>query len=78
MAVVESAKGASDIYCPISGTVVSTNSQVLKKPSLLNKYPENDSWICEIEINRTEFERQSVNLLSHQEYGKYCKNGELK
>lgn len=72
LAIVESVKGASDVYCPVSGTIISINQNVLKKPSLLNKVPESDGWICEIEAKKSEFEKN--NLLSHQEYINFCKN----
>ena len=40
--VVESVKGASDIYSPISGKVESINEQLKFKPSLLNKSPTSE------------------------------------
>lgn len=40
--VVESVKGASDIYAPVSGTVRQVNEQVINKPSLINKRAEDD------------------------------------
>lgn len=40
--VVESVKGASDIYAPVSGTIKQTNGQVINKPSLINKKAEDD------------------------------------
>ena len=72
IAVVESVKGASDIYCPISGTITSINSSVIQKPSILNKSPENDGWICEIESDEKNLKK--AGLLSHQDYIKYCKS----
>lgn len=40
--VVESVKGASDIYSPVSGRVIAVNEAVVKKPSLINKHPESE------------------------------------
>ena len=36
---VESVKAVSDVYCPISGTVVEVNEELLDDPALLNQDP---------------------------------------
>ena len=33
---VESVKAASEIFCPVSGTIVATNSALVDKPGLVN------------------------------------------
>ena len=38
-AVVESVKAASDVYAPISGTVVAVNPELDKNPEAINKDP---------------------------------------
>lgn len=40
--VVESVKGASDVFAPISGIIVSVNEAAKIKPSLINKHAESD------------------------------------
>lgn len=42
--VVESVKAASDIYAPISGTVLAVNDQLSESPETLNEQPY-DSWL---------------------------------
>jgi glycine cleavage system H protein len=44
-AVVESVKAASDIYSPISGTVVAANGELSGTPELLNQAPYEGGWI---------------------------------
>ena len=73
LAVVESVKGASDVHCPVTGTVTKINSAVLQMPSLLNKSPENDGWICEIKTLESEFKKS--HLLNLHDYLNFCKNG---
>lgn len=41
MGIVESVKGASDIYAPISGKVTAVNKTLEAKPSIINKDPLN-------------------------------------
>jgi glycine cleavage system H protein len=53
-AVVESVKAASDIYAPVSGTVVAINEDLENDPALINADPYGDGWLFEIELNDTE------------------------
>jgi glycine cleavage system H protein len=46
---VESTKSVSDIYAPISGTVVEVNSELGDAPQRLNEDPYGEGWICMIE-----------------------------
>jgi glycine cleavage system H protein len=46
---VESTKSVSDIYAPVSGTIVEINSELVDAPQRLNDDPYGDGWICVIE-----------------------------
>jgi glycine cleavage system H protein len=48
---VESTKSVSDIYAPVSGTVVTVNDQLGDGPDVLNSDPYGAGWICEIEMS---------------------------
>lgn len=50
MAVVESAKAASDVYAPIAGTVVAVNDALAGQPDLVNGAPEGDGWFVKIKV----------------------------
>ena len=47
---VESTKSVSDIYAPVSGTVVTVNDALGDAPETINSDPYGDGWLCEIEI----------------------------
>ena len=49
-AVVESVKAASDVYSPISGTVVEGNQAVADDPALVNNDAEGAGWFFKIEV----------------------------
>jgi len=49
-AVVESVKAASDVYAPISGTVIEVNSALEEDPALVNSSPEEDGWFFKLTI----------------------------
>ena len=57
--VVESVKAASDIYAPVSGTVVAINDAVKRDPSLVNQDPLNAGWLIKIKAN----DPSEINLL---------------
>jgi glycine cleavage system H protein len=44
-AVVESVKAASDVYSPISGTVVAVNEALSDKPETINEDAYGEGWI---------------------------------
>ncbi|KAJ3300378.1 hypothetical protein HK104_001341 [Borealophlyctis nickersoniae] len=51
---VESVKAASDIYSPVSGEVVETNSALESEPSLINSSTYEKGWIAKIKISNPE------------------------
>jgi glycine cleavage system H protein len=51
---VESTKSVSDIYAPVTGTIVAVNEQLTSSPDLLNSDPYGAGWICEIEMSNPE------------------------
>ena len=48
VSVVESVKAASDIYCPVAGTVSEGNAELDTKPELINEDAEGAGWICKL------------------------------
>ncbi len=49
-AVVESAKSASEVYCPVAGEVLETNAALDESPTLVNTGPEGDGWFFRIRV----------------------------
>ena len=49
-AVVESVKAASDVYSPVSGTIVEGNEVLADEPGLVNSDPEGDGWFFKLEL----------------------------
>ncbi len=50
-AVVESVKAASDVYSPVSGTIVEGNDVLADEPALVNTDPEGDGWFFRLELS---------------------------
>jgi glycine cleavage system H protein len=47
--VIESIKAVSDLYAPVSGTIVAANDALLDDPELVNQHPFEDGWMLEID-----------------------------
>jgi glycine cleavage system H protein len=50
-AVVESVKAASDVYAPVSGTVVEGNDALADDPALVNSDPEGAGWFFKLTLD---------------------------
>jgi glycine cleavage system H protein len=50
-AVVESVKAASDVYAPVSGTVIEGNAALGDYPALVNTAPERDGWFFKLTLS---------------------------
>jgi glycine cleavage system H protein len=48
---VESTKSVSELYAPVSGTVVARNEKLADEPELINSDPYGDGWLIAIEPN---------------------------
>lgn len=48
--VVESVKAVSDIYAPVSGTIVEVNESLADAPETVNQDPYGAGWIAVIEL----------------------------
>ncbi|WP_256384670.1 glycine cleavage system protein GcvH [Photobacterium toruni] len=49
--LVESVKAASDIYAPVTGQILETNSSLDDNPELINEDPYNSGWIATIKLD---------------------------
>ena len=49
IATVESVKAASDIYSPVAGTVVESNSTLSSDPGMINREPYGQGWLFKIQ-----------------------------
>jgi glycine cleavage system H protein len=48
---IESTKSVSEVYCPVSGTVVAVNDDLEATPEALNTDPYGAGWIFRIELS---------------------------
>jgi glycine cleavage system H protein len=50
-AEVESVKAVSDVYAPLSGSVVEVNEEVVDAPELINESPYENGWLIKVRIS---------------------------
>ena len=46
---VESTKSVSDVFAPVSGTIVERNGALEGRPELVNEHPYGDGWLVAID-----------------------------
>ena len=68
--VVESVKAVSDLYCHVGGEIVEVNSELERKPEMVNADPYGAGWMLEVKITQA---KDLDNLLSASEYSAYLK-----
>ncbi|MFH1692152.1 MAG: glycine cleavage system protein GcvH [Candidatus Omnitrophota bacterium] len=65
MTTIESVKAASDIYAPISGTIIEVNTELENNPALVNQNCYTKGWIAKIKVQSTE---ETKNLMDKTTY----------
>lgn len=68
-AELESTKAVSQVYCPVSGTVVAVNEDAMDEPSIINQSPFDAGWL--IDVEPSDLEAEKVNLMTADEYKAY-------
>ena len=71
--VVESVKAASDIYAPISGTVIAVNELLDDAPETVNTSPYIDGWFFKLQPDNL---GDIQNLMDVNAYETFCENEE--
>lgn len=64
-AEVESVKAVSDVYAPLSGSVVEVNEEIVDAPELINESPFENGWLVKVQLSDP---AEQDELLSAEEY----------
>lgn len=68
LGVVESVKAASDVYSPVTGTVVEVNNVLEDSPELINEEPY-DAFIAKLKLSDM---NEIDELMNAEEYEAFC------
>ena len=67
MAIIDSVKASSDIYCVMSGEIVEVNEELLEHPEWINQSPYELGWIVKLKPSNME---ESHDLMTNEQYDK--------
>lgn len=70
LCAIESVKAASDIYAPVSGTVVSVNGALDTRPEIVNESPEEAAWMATVKMTDPS---EVAKLMNKEQYDEYRK-----
>jgi glycine cleavage system H protein len=66
---IESVKAASDLYAPVSGSVIAVNEALASAPETVNQSPYGDGWMVRVSLSA-----EPAGLLSAADYAKCCEH----
>jgi len=70
LCAIESVKAASDIYAPVSGTVLSVNETLNTRPEIVNESPEEAAWMATMKMTDPS---EVAKLMNREQYDEYRK-----
>ena len=66
---IESVKAASDLYAPVSGSVIAVNEALEGAPEIVNQSPYGEGWMLRVSLAA-----EPAGLLNAAEYAKCCEH----
>ncbi len=64
--VVESTKSVSDLYVPLTGTVIESNDPLLDSPEVINEDPYGEGWMIRIKLKSPEEIKELLDAKAYQ------------
>src|SRR5919109_2551070 len=68
MAIIDSVKASSDIYCALSGEVIEVNEELLEHPEWINQSPYELGWIVKVKPSNIE---EFNSLMTNEQYNEF-------
>lgn len=66
--VVESIKAVSDLYSPVAGKVIESNTNLSDDPALVNRDPYSGAWMIRIELADSASTQDLMDADAYQKY----------
>lgn len=68
IAIIDSVKASSDVFCPLSGEIVRVNDELSEHPEWINQFPYDLGWIVRLKPSNLE---EVGGLMTGEEYSKF-------
>ena len=68
MAIIDSVKASSDIYCALSGEIIEVNEELLEHPEWINQSPYDLGWIVKMKPSNIE---EFNSLMTNEQYNEF-------
>jgi glycine cleavage system H protein len=65
---VESVKAVSEIFCPVSGTIIETNSDLADAPEKINQDPHGAAWLIKLQLSDSEEIQSLMDTAAYETY----------
>jgi glycine cleavage system H protein len=69
LAIIDSVKASSDVYCPLSGEVVQVNDELSEHPEWINQSPYELGWI--VKLKPSDLEQEVNELMETEKYNEF-------
>jgi len=73
MGTIESVKAVSELYSPVSGKVISVNTELEDTPEMINENPYKLGWLVDIELSNID---ELESLMTEEEYLAFTNEGD--
>ncbi|MCE9624766.1 MAG: glycine cleavage system protein GcvH [Deltaproteobacteria bacterium] len=64
--VVESTKSVSDLYVPLTGSVIETNDPLLDSPEIINEDPYGEGWMIRLKLKNLQEVKELLDAKAYQ------------
>jgi glycine cleavage system H protein len=66
--VVESIKAVSDLYSPVAGKVLESNTTLINEPALVNSSPYEGAWMIRLQVSDAAALERLMDAASYERY----------
>ena len=74
LAIVDSMKASSDVYAPVSGTVLEVNVELSNHPEYINSSPYEQGWMAKIKLSNPAELEALMDKAAYDEFTKGLKH----
>jgi glycine cleavage system H protein len=65
---IESVKAVSDVFAPLSGTVIEVNTKLSNNPELINQDPYGEGWLLKMKLGQLDELKELLDQKKYEEY----------